>query len=329
MFMRRLVPIFAIIALIVGFVSCERSELLVKTPVITTLSSEYGAYYTVTLSGKMNGLDAVAIDFQCGFEYSTDDAFSKENTCTTVATRDYSENPFSATLEDIIPGQKYFYRAYYINQMYAYYGEVKEFATKEWDGPQVVDLGLSVMWADMNIDAYRPWEKGNLYAWGETEPKESYWWNSYKFYHEGTSKLTKYCNDEIYGYEGFTDTLTILEPEDDVANIRWGYGWRIPSEDEFKELMDTNNCSWTYTTMHGQTGYKVQSKKNGSMIFLPDASDSHGCAGGLYWCSNIDTTCAPCAPHLYFNKQRNIICISVYTREYGLTIRPVVKLPNL
>ena len=329
MSMRRLVPIFAVIALIVGFVSCERSELRVKTPVITTLSSEYEAYYTVTLSGKISGLDAVAIDFQCGFEYSTDDAFSKENTFRTIATRDYSEEPFSSTLEDIIPGQKYFYKAYYINQMYAYYGEVKEFATKEWDGPQVVDLGLSVMWADMNIDAYRPWEKGNLYAWGEIEPKESYWWNSYKFYHEGTSKLTKYCNDEIYGYEEFTDNLTTLEPEDDVAHVKWGGGWRIPSKDEFIELMDTTKCSWFYTAEHGMSGYRIQSKKNGNSIFMPDASDSHGCEGGLYWCSNIDTTCAPCAPHLYFNKQRNIICISVYTRVYGLTIRPVVKLPNL
>ena len=322
--MRRLVPIIAVIALIVGFVSCERTELMVKTPVITTLSSEYGAYYTVTLSGKMSGLDAVALDFQCGFEYSTDDAFSKENTRTTVAARDYSEDTFSSTLEDIIPGQKYFYRAYYINQMYIYYGDVKEFATDEWAGPNAVDLGLSVKWADMNVDAYRPWERGNFYAWGELEPKESYKSNNYRFYHEGTMKLTKYCNDKIYGYEEYTDNLTTLEPEDDVAHVKWGEGWRMPSKDEFLELMDTLNCAWIYTSMNGMTGYKIESKKNGNSIFLPESSDSHGCGGGLYWANCIEPDLAAAAPNLYFNHAMNRLYINTYIRDVGLTIRPVL-----
>ena len=321
--MRRLVPVFAIIALIVGFVSCERSELIVKTQVITTLSTEYGPYYTVTLSGKMSGLDAVALDFQCGFEYSTDDAFSKENTRTTVAARDYSEDTFSSTLEDIIPGQKYYYRAYYINQQFIYYGDVKEFATDEWAGPNAVDLGLSVKWADMNVDAYRPWERGNFYAWGELEPKESYKSNNYRFYHEGTMKLTKYCNDKIYGYEEYTDNLTTLEPEDDVAHVKWGEGWRMPSKDEFLELMDTLNCAWIYTSMNGMTGYKIESKKNGNSIFLPESSDSHGCGGGLYWANCIEPDLAAAAPNLYFNHAMNRLYINTYIRDVGLTIRPV------
>ena len=62
--MKRIISIIAVIALIVGFVSCEREELKVKTPNITTLSSENGANYTVILSGKISGLDAVALDFQ-------------------------------------------------------------------------------------------------------------------------------------------------------------------------------------------------------------------------------------------------------------------------
>ena len=322
--MRRLVPVFAIIALIVGFVSCERSELIVKTQVITTLSTEYGPYYTVTLSGKMSGLDAVALDFQCGFEYSTDDAFSKENTRTTVAARDYSEDTFSSTLEDIIPGQKYYYRAYYINQQFIYYGDVKEFATDEWAGPNAVDLGLSVKWADMNVDAYRPWERGNFYAWGELEPKESYKSNNYRFYHEGTMKLTKYCNDKIYGYEEYTDNLTTLEPEDDVAHVKWGDGWRMPSKDEFLELMDPTNCVWIYTNMNGMTGYKIESKKNGNSIFLPESSDSHGCGGGLYWANCIEPDLAAAAPNLYFNHAMNRLYINTYIRDVGLTIRPVL-----
>ena len=323
--MKRIISIIAVTALIVGFVSCERTELMVKTPQITTLSVEYGEYYTVTLSGKMSGLDAVAIDFQCGFEYSTDDTFSKENTFRTIATRDYSEEPFSATLEDITPGQLYYFRAYYINQQFIYYGEVKDFKTDEWAGPEAVDLGLSVKWADINIDAYRPWERGNFYSWGELEPKELYRSSNYRFYHEGTMKLTKYCNDKIYGYEEYTDTLTTLEPEDDVAHVKWGDGWRMPSKDEFLELMDTTNCVWIYTNMNGMTGYKVESKKNGNSIFLPDASDSHGCGGGLYWANCIDPDCAPSAPNLYFNHELGRLYINIYNRDVGLTIRPVCK----
>lgn len=323
--MRKWVSLLAVAAIIVGSVSCERAELKQKTPEITTLSAENGPYFSVTLSGSISGLEAVALDFQCGFEYCSDAGFGSVQKFKQVATTSYSEEPFSVTLQDLIPGQKYYYRAYYINQMYAYYGEVKNFTTDEWTGPGAVDLGLSVKWADINVDAYRPWEAGSLYAWGEIEPKESYMWDSYKFYHEGTMKLTKYCNNKIYGYEEFTDNLTALEPEDDVAHVKWGGNWRIPSKEEFLELMNTDNCTWTYTTMNGMTGYRVESKKNGNSIFLPDASDNHGCQGGLYWTNTIDIECAPGAPHLYFNKQRNIICFSTYTREYGLTIRPVCK----
>ncbi|MBO7111404.1 MAG: hypothetical protein J6W18_05595 [Bacteroidaceae bacterium] len=330
--MRKIFSAFALIALGFGLVSCDKDKELEqveqeteKGPQVVTLPAAYGEFYTVVLSGQVSGLEQVALDFQCGFEFSTDDSFSEENTVRKSAASKYSLRPFSLTISDIIPGQKYFYRAYYINQMYIYYGDVKEFATDDWAGPEAVDLGLSVKWADINVDAYRPWERGNFYAWGELEPKESYNSNSYRFYFEGTMKLTKYCNDKIYGYKEYTDIRTTLEPEDDVAHVKWGGDWRIPSKDEFLELMDSVNCEWIYTTMGGMTGYKITSKKNYNSIFLPDASDSHGCTGGLYWANCIDPNCASAAPHLYFNHERGHLFISTYPRDVGLTIRPVQK----
>ena len=311
------------IGLVFGAVSCDKEQGSEKGTKIVTLSAENAEYYTVVLSGKISGLEQVALDYQSGFEYSTDQSFSKESTVRLGASAQYSEQPFTAIVSDIIPGQKYFYRAYYINQMFIYYGEVKTFKTEDWKGAEAVDLGLSVKWADVNVDAYRPWERGNFYAWGELEPKESYKSNSYRFYHEGTMKLTKYCNDKTYGYEEYTDTLTTLEPEDDVASVKWGREWRMPSKDEFLELMDTLNCAWIYTSMYGMTGYMVQSKKNGNSIFLPDASDSHGCGGGLYWANCIEPDLAPAAPNLYFNHAMNRFYINTYIRDVGLTIRPV------
>jgi len=321
--MRRIVSTIALIGLVFGAVSCDKEQGSEKGTKIVTLSAENAEYYTVVLSGKISGLEQVALDYQSGFEYSTDQSFSKESTVRLGASAQYSEQPFTAIVSDIIPGQKYFYRAYYINQMYIYYGDVKEFATDEWKGAEAVDLGLSVKWADVNVDAYRPWERGNFYAWGELEPKEIYRSSNYRFFYEGTMQLTKYCNDKTYGYEEYTDTLTTLEPEDDVAHVKWGGDWRIPSKDEFLELMDTLNCEWIYTSMNGMSGYKVQSKKNDNFIFMPDGSDSHGCGGGLYWANCIEPDCAAAAPHLYFNNAMNRFYISTYIRDVGLTIRAV------
>ena len=325
--MRKIFSTFALIVLGFGLVSCEEEKELeqVKGPQVVTLSAANGANYSVVLSGKVSGLEQVALDYQTGFEYSASEFFSKKSTACVFASNEYSEIPFAVTLTDIIPGQKYYYRAFYINQMLIYYGEVSTFQTEEWKGPEAVDLGLSVKWADVNVDAYRPWERGNFYAWGELEPKESYKSNNYRFYHEGTMKLTKYCNDKTYGYEEYTDNLSSLEPEDDVASVKWGGNWRMPSKAEFEELMDSTNCAWIYTTMGGMTGYKVQSKKNGNSIFLPDASDSHGCGGGLYWANCIEPDLAPAAPNLYFNHAMNRFYINTYNRDVGLTIRPVQK----
>ena len=47
---------------------------------------------------------------------------------------------------------------------------------------QVVDLGLSVKWADRNLGATSPIDKGELYAWGELFPKEIYTWENYSDY---------------------------------------------------------------------------------------------------------------------------------------------------
>lgn len=53
--------------------------------------------------------------------------------------------------------------------------------------------------------------------------------------------MTKYCSDSSRGNIGFTDTKTTLDPDDDVAHVMWGGDWRMPTIDEFNELL--NNCT--------------------------------------------------------------------------------------
>ena len=149
--------------------------------------------------------------------------------------------------------------------------------------PSSVDLGLSVKWATFNIGASAPEEAGDYFAWGEVETKEEYKENNYKWYNENSSDIKKYNS---------TDNKLTLESADDVANVLWGGDWRMPTKDEFQELMD--NCTWTWK----ENGYEVTGKKTGytdNKIFIPAAgiisTDGLGGVGtiGYYWTSSINS----------------------------------------
>ena len=188
--------------------------------------------------------------------------------------------------------------------------------------PQVceaIDLGLSVKWATYNVGATKPEEYGGYYAWGETEEKEDYSWSTYKWWYNGS--LTKYCNESFYGT---VDNKTVLDPEDDVAHVKWGGNWRMPTKAEQDELRA--NCTWTWTFLNGVYGYKVTGP-NGNSIFLPAAGSRYGTAvndrgdDGDYWSSSLQIGICECANYLnisddYFNPD-------AYFRCYGHSVRPV------
>ncbi|MBQ7818234.1 MAG: hypothetical protein IJ341_00900 [Bacteroidales bacterium] len=155
-----------------------------------------------------------------------------------------------------------------------------------------IDLGLSVKWATCNVGATTPEEYGDYFAWGETSPKTTYNWSTYKYCNGTSTSMTKYCTSSSYGT---VDNKTELELSDDAARVNWGGSWRMPTKAEQDELRDTNNCTWEWTTQNGVNGYKVTSKKNGNSIFLPAAgyrngSDLYGAGSyGNYWSSSLST----------------------------------------
>ena len=112
--------------------------------------------------------------------------------------------------------------------------------------PEYVDLGLSVKWATFNVGATSPEDYGDYFAWGETETKEEYTWENYKWCNGTVYKITKY---------NATDGKTILEPEDDVAQVLWGGNWRMPTIEEQTELRE--QCIWTWTSINGIWCYLV------------------------------------------------------------------------
>ena len=140
-------------------------------------------------------------------------------------------------------------------------------AINKINGHEYVDLGLpsGVKWAICNVGAKNPWEYGGYYAWGEIEEKSNYSWSNYKWCNGTPDVMTKYCLKSTYGT---VDNKKNLDPEDDVARVKWGGTWRMPTLTEQKELLTT--CTWVWTTLNGVKGYKVTGP-NGNSIFLPAA----------------------------------------------------------
>ena len=104
------------------------------------------------------------------------------------------------------------------------------------NGHYYVDLGLSVKWADRNIGALSSSAYGDNYAWGETETKDEYT--------ESNSVTYGVEMDDIAG-----------NAEYDAATANWGSKWRMPTRDEFEELLE--KCSWVWMSRNGFNGYLV------------------------------------------------------------------------
>lgn len=139
-----------------------------------------------------------------------------------------------------------------------------------------VDLGLAsgILWAKYNLGTTDPTKPGDYYAWGEIETKKKYAEN-YKFY--GKSSL----KDGVIKYNR-RDGKMVLELEDDAANVILGVGYRIPTKEDWQELLD--ECKWEAETFTAPIEWDPSQKKfiklwkvtgpNGNSIILPN---SNGC----------------------------------------------------
>lgn len=196
--------------------------------------------------------------------------------------------------------------------------------TSSAGGHEYVDLGLpsGTLWATCNVGASKPEEYGDFFAWGETKPKSSYSWNTYKYYNNSNSKLTKYNTDSN---AGTVDNKTVLETADDAATANWGADWRMPSKAQCQELCNSSYTTTTWTTQNGIKGKKITSKSNGKSIFLPaagyrgESQSNTGSTGGLWSLSHASTSGG--AYCLYFAS--NSINLSPDSRAKGRSIRPV------
>ncbi len=205
---------------------------------------------------------------------------------------------------------------------------------------EYVDLGLpsGVKWATCNVGATAPEEYGDYFAWGETQPYYSsrrpltwkvgksagYYWASYQWCNGSVTTLTKYNTSSLDG--PVVDDKVTLEPADDAARVILGGKWRIPTREEWEELLD--KCTWKWTSRGGVNGYKVTGP-NGNSIFLPAAGRRYfdylrgGGSSGFYWSSSLNTD----SPYDAFYLDFYCFDVGMYSnyRYYGQSVRPVTE----
>lgn len=202
---------------------------------------------------------------------------------------------------------------------------------------EAVDLGLSVLWANANIGAYDIFDKGEYYAWGESSPKSSYTLDNYFDYYIEV-KEGGYVHR---GYRTFTKAgQSLVGTEYDTAHNLLGDGWRMPTSDEYNELI--NKCSVRHQWKKDKNGNALKDENgnltdyvevvgsNGKKIIFPytgyKSADDYDRGDGYYWTANM--------PHRGSDKEYALAaCLGNYTRGpmsinpkdkgYGLCIRAV------
>ena len=281
-------------------------------------------FSAATLYGWCNQESSAGVSVVYGIEYSATDLTTAAITVT--ANEKDAENKYSCRISGLAYNTLYYYKAFTLYNGVRIYGEIKSFTTEPCPIPQTVDMGTvvngkNIKWASFNLGASKPEEYGDYFAWGETAPKSNYSWSTYKWCNGSASTLTKYNTSGSYGN---VDDKTVLESVDDVASVKLGGKWRMPTDAEWTELR--TKCTWTWTTLNGVNGILVTAT-NGNSIFLPaaalrdDASLDDAGSYGFYWSSSIGTG-RPCGARYVFFTSGYVSRNDDY-RYVGRSVRPV------
>lgn len=273
----------------------------------------------VALNEKVKSIDIAP---EVGICYSDENAMPTYNDLTKVLGSTMQD--YSFTIMNVTPGTTYYYRTYVKLLDEVYYSAVNSITTmgekpqdKVINGHKFVDLGLpsGLLWAETNVGASSSTDDGDYFAWGETSPKSTYSWSTYKW----GGDPSKY---------NYSDGKTTLDAEDDAATVNWGNPCRMPDSSEFQELYD--ECDWSWkSNYNGTSGYLVTGP-NGRTIFIPASGyrdigdlDNQG-SRGYYWSRSLYSDGTNSARYLYFNSG-GLRPTNYRYRYFGFTVRPVAE----
>lgn len=184
-------------------------------------------------------------------------------------------------------------------------------------GRMYVDLGLSsgTMWATMNVG------EGGLflepyYAWGTLSEYNTY---------------SKIRYDHLNSKETLTDGMR-LNLTHDIARQQWGGRWRMPTLDDFTELV--NECAMTWCSLGNRRRAILITGPNGNKLVLPvtgyykDGEIRDDRFQAYYWTSTLYKDNLERAWAIFFGEEDDEK-VSVFNRIdprerfQGLSIRPV------
>ena len=183
--------------------------------------------------------------------------------------------------------------------------------------PHVINMGLpsGTMWTCCNVGAKKPNEYGGHFAWAETMTKNEYSASSYFYYDDSDLEYVKLTKD-IAG--------TVC----DVATVKWGENYAIPTKEQYEEL--NNNCTSSWTTIGG-VGGMIFVAPNRHKIFIPanglwsNTYFNFNELEGFYWLSTRHEYYQSYAYVFGFDKESTSSGGGYTYRYYGRGIRPVSK----
>jgi hypothetical protein len=166
-----------------------------------------------------------------------------------------------------------------------------------YNGHEYVDLGLpsGTLWAKCNVGAASETDGGLYFSWGSTQ--------GYTFEQINNGEHEFSAENDVWGSNGddydrsitkynYTDGLTELLPEDDAARVNMGGEWRMPSGEEYQELLD--NTTVASSIVNNVRCVVFTSKHNGNEIcfplceFIMDGNIYPAGIGTLLWSSTLD-----------------------------------------
>ena len=207
--------------------------------------------------------------------------------------------------------------------------------------PHMIDLGLpsGTLWSCCNVGAEAPEDYGDYYSWGEIQSKNIFNASTYEYSFIKEIIAGYYYDYIIYGYYDIGDDISGTEY--DVAYKLWGESWRMPTQKQYKELID--NCTIETIQQESRYYYKLTGPNYG-VIIIPAAGsyyESYFSEGFAYlWSSTrtfigVESTAAssvidyPWAYALYIDNPTSptaTIADSNYDLSYryhGHSVRPV------
>ena len=190
-------------------------------------------------------------------------------------------------------------------------------------GHEFVNLGLpsGTLWATCNVGATSPEQAGLYFAWGETTG-----------YSAEQVKNGEHSFSELFYKSSHTASINAnLNIRQDAARSYMGGKWRIPTYDEFQELIANCNGVWTENyNGTGVTGHIFISKINGNSVFFPasgiciDLSVKHVGSYVGYWSDRYSSQVYA----WFMNLMESGADMAICCRRHGLFVRGIFKIYN-